>query len=506
METKKFSLKTEHYVLIGIFLLVLALRLYFAFQPPNFNGDYAYFNLRQIESIKETGKPIFNDELSFSGRTFIFSPVFQYLIAIFTMLGSTTLIAKLIPNIFASLIVLVSYLLCKEITKDWRAGVFAAFASGFIPIYFSQTFNQVSEYTIVIPLFLLTIYFFLKLDNEKKYMYLFIVSMAALIIMHTFSVVLLAGLLLYLLIVKIEKIKGSRKESEAILFCLVLSMWFYVMMYKQAILSHGATIIWQNAPSTIIGQYFARTNVIEAIAQIGILPFIFGIYVMYSNLFGERKKPVLLLTGIAIIISAMLLFKAVRPVSGMMLLGSVLLILLGCYFKTLLDYTAKTKVAKVRPYLVIGLLVLFIATSVVPSIIYANTEVKTAATQKEITALQWLKENSENGSIILGTIEDGHLITEIAGRKNVIDSNFLQINNINEISDDVDKAYTTQDSTTAIEIADKYHANYLYFSPRAKEKYKIQAPAYSQDSRCFELIYSGEIQIFRIKCRIIEFK
>ena len=41
--------------LMLIFLIVLGLRLFIAFQEREFSDDKAYFTLRQIEYIKDTG-------------------------------------------------------------------------------------------------------------------------------------------------------------------------------------------------------------------------------------------------------------------------------------------------------------------------------------------------------------------------------------------------------------------------------------------------------------------
>ena len=94
-------LKKEYIWLALIFSLVLGMRLYFAFQAPYFSED-AYFNIRQVEHIRETGLPLFKDDLSYSGRNFLFQPFFQYILAFFNLFMPLNLVCKLLPNIFAS--------------------------------------------------------------------------------------------------------------------------------------------------------------------------------------------------------------------------------------------------------------------------------------------------------------------------------------------------------------------------------------------------------------------
>jgi len=105
---KKVFRSTEFWV-IGLFVLVLAIRLFIAFQSPYFNYD-AYFSLRQAEHITTTGLPLYNDPLSYGGKTQLFAPLQYYVLAFFSLILPLTLVAKIIPNIFASLLVVLIYL------------------------------------------------------------------------------------------------------------------------------------------------------------------------------------------------------------------------------------------------------------------------------------------------------------------------------------------------------------------------------------------------------------
>jgi hypothetical protein len=67
----------EYWIVALIFVLVLATRLLFIIPAKSFDYE-AYDVLRQAEHIKEAGMPLFNDPLSYSGRTSIFPPLFYY--------------------------------------------------------------------------------------------------------------------------------------------------------------------------------------------------------------------------------------------------------------------------------------------------------------------------------------------------------------------------------------------------------------------------------------------
>ena len=70
------KVKKELVILVIIFLLTFGARLFFVFQADSFTEE-AYFNLRQIEHIKERGLPLYHDDYSYGGRTFFFPPFFH---------------------------------------------------------------------------------------------------------------------------------------------------------------------------------------------------------------------------------------------------------------------------------------------------------------------------------------------------------------------------------------------------------------------------------------------
>ena len=94
-------------------MLAFGTRLYFSFGTPNYSSDQAYFNIRQIEHIQQTSKPLYEDELSFSGRNLVFPPLFGYLLAFAGIIFPISFTAKFFPNFFASGLVFVVYLIAR---------------------------------------------------------------------------------------------------------------------------------------------------------------------------------------------------------------------------------------------------------------------------------------------------------------------------------------------------------------------------------------------------------
>src|SRR3989344_4905903 len=105
------------YGLLNNFVITRAARLFFAFSIPTFTYE-SYFHLRQVEHITQTGLPLYQDALSYGGRSHAFLPFFPYAMAFFILFLPLETIARIIPNIFLASITIIVYLITKKITQD----------------------------------------------------------------------------------------------------------------------------------------------------------------------------------------------------------------------------------------------------------------------------------------------------------------------------------------------------------------------------------------------------
>src|SRR3989344_5255894 len=108
-------MKLAVWMLIFIFIITLGARLYLAYGTPYFSAGEAYFQLRQVEHIKSTGFPLYHDPLSYGGRTFVFLPLFQYVLAFFSLFMPLAAAAKIIPNLLASSMVIIAFLITRKL-------------------------------------------------------------------------------------------------------------------------------------------------------------------------------------------------------------------------------------------------------------------------------------------------------------------------------------------------------------------------------------------------------
>ncbi len=496
-------IKKEYLWLALIFSLVLGTRLYFAFQTPYFSED-AYFNIRQVEHIRETGLPLFKDDLSYSGRNFLFQPFFQYILAFFNLFMPLNLVCKLLPNIFASCLIFIIYLIAKEITKSQGAALFSSFISGFIPIFFAETVNSVSVFSLVIPLMFFLIYFLIKVNKDEKFINHFVVSIMIIALMHASAFLLIMAFLLYVLFIKIERLKQSRSELELITFSTILVTWLNFIIYKNAFLVHGQFVIWQNIPKELLSQSFSQLSIMNALFYIGIIPIISGIYLIYKYIFKKKNRKIYLLMAFALSGLFLLWFKLIPLKTGFIFFGVIFVLLFSKAYSDFLLFVDKTKFSKYKRIFIAVIFLIFILNSVIPTISYTTSIIKEAASKNEIDSFLWLKNNSDEKDVVLASLDEGYIVNAVAERKNVIDKNFLLIKDAEQRLEDVKKIYTTSYETEAIPLLNEYNIKYILLSKRSINYYNIADLNYRTDEKCFELVYDKEVKIYKSLCRMEE--
>ena len=495
--------KQKIYCLLAlVFAFSLGVRLYFAFQSPTFTGGDAYFTIRQVEHIRHTGLPIFEDDLSYGGRMYIFPPFFHYVLAFFNLFLPITIVGKVIPNIFASSIVFVVYLIAENITKNRTSAFFASVLAAFIPIYMSATTNTISPYSLVLPLLASMVYCFLRI-GEKRYVYQYLILFIILILTHHSIVLWLVSLLIYLILLKLENLPQDRKEMEVIVFSLFFFVWLQVVFFKKLFLFHGPAVIWQNIPKDILAYYFMRTNILTIITMVGTIPLLYGIYAVSRYLFTIKDRKISLFIGFAFTIALLLWFKLIQLDLGLMILGLVMTFLFSLFHQRTFDYIGKTRFERYRNVFFALFLVTISLTSLIPALYHTKESIRQAVSQETIDAAGWLRDNAEEAATVLSSPPEGHVITAIAQRKNVVDTNYLLIRNIDQRYDDVRDIYTAHYETRAVKLLDKYGVKYILFTPATREWYGIDELRFTDNARCFRRVFSAEDTVlYRSLCKI----
>jgi hypothetical protein len=481
-----------------LFLAVVVIRIAIAFSSPYFDYD-SYFHIRQIENIAQTGLPAYNDPLSYGGGFFLFPPLFHYVMAIFSVIIPIGIVGKIIPNLLYALLVPLSYYIATEITENKKLSLIVPVVVAFMPVLWSNVFS-VNPLCLAIPLIFYSFYCLVKEDEKHR-----VTKFLACSIISAFatpvSILIIPIFWLYMIFLKIEKINVENKILEAGVFSTFFIVLTQFLFYKNAILLNGMNIIWQNIPAEIIKNYFAQASILGIIANIGILPFIFGLYEIYVFSF-EKKERVSALFISAVLIVGVLIWAKLLPLqTGLILLGMSISVIAVKPIKNFLDYFQKIKFKNAR-IVIITVVILFLLSASIPSFTYIADSKKGLPTRSEMNGFLWLRDNSSENSVVIAGVNDGFLLNYAAERKNLIDRNFLMNSYAEERFQDVSTMYTTDFETRVLELLNEYDAKYIFFGKNVKQEFNSTKLPF-EDRKCFSKVFDqNETQIYKTWCEL----
>lgn len=494
------SMNKSRQLLIVFFFISLAVRLYFAFQAPHLSLD-GYFMERQVSHIMETGTPLYFDELSYGGRTHLFLPAYAYILAAFSFFMPFALVAKIVPNIFASLIVFSAYLVAKNITKREGASLFTAFISIFIPIFFVRTFNSISPLSLALPLIVYQIYCFL---NPKEKSFQFVVLTFLLPLIHHSAIIVPIGLVLFFIISKIEHMKVGDEHKEMILFSLVVTLWMTFLVYKDAFLTQGIGFILRPDSLLLAGDSLGSYPLVQSIYLIGIIPFFYGVTSAYHFLFKKQNLSGFVLLSLVLTAFALLWTGFVDLVSGIMFLGVFLTVLFSYYYFAMKSYLDKTRFSHVKyytHYFIVSVTITFVITSIIPTVLLAQEEVSESLKQPEFEGFEWIGKNTPEDSIVLAGLGEGHALSSIGKRANFMDDQILLIDDAKQRYDAYVGMYRSPFVTETVSLLNRNGIEYIYLSERTAESLDVNREKFNDD--CFKNVFANtDVTIYEVICRL----
>ncbi len=495
----KNRFKKEYLLLLIIFLFIVAFRLYFVFQTEQFSDDDAYFHLRYAKQISEKGYYSSFDELSYSGRNIVILPFYPYLLGFFGMIFNLELVAKVLPEILISLFVVIAYLIAKEISNDNKVALLVAFMAGIFPYILSKTLNNASIISIVLLMFFFLVYCLMRMREERKYLMPFVIVAILLAATHQAAFLLIVALMIYSLILTGENWRVRRVEREAVIFYILIVFLVEFFVFKNAFLEYGLSVIWQNIPEQILNEYFVDISFTYLFYALGIVPILFGITAIFYGAFREKKNNLYLLNALILSILLLLILKLVNVVEGLIFLGATLTILSSLVFSKLFSYIKITKVSRYYRQIVGSIITIIVLSLVIPAYYAAGSRIKEAPDEIDVRALEWLRDNVKDGSVILANLDEGNLLIYTTGKKNVIDDNFLLAPNVDDRLKAVEVIYGSGSEYKALELLRKYKVDYIFLSEKSKNKYKIDDLKYSEDEKCFRRRKYEEPKIYEVR-------
>ncbi len=485
MESKKDGKRDHIWILLALlFIIVAGFRIFLAFRQRGV--DFEAFSLfRQISSILESGKPLYYDALSFGGRERVFVPIYPYFMTLLSLIIPKTLLIKIIPNLLAASIVFPVFLLTKHITNNKYFATTTASIAGFVPASYVVGINDGSSLTLSVTIMIWTTYLFIKSKKSGKRLNWLLALLVILTFIDIVAVVFLISLIIYLGLMRLRNMRPTGKEEEVTLFFLFFTSWLFVVLFKKAMIMHGASTIWMNMPSAEIAATFSRVDVLDAILSTGLVPLILGVITLYSSLFKVQKKSLILLSGMAFSSAILLWFRFLEVETGLMIFSIVMVLATGYCFVLIHEFISKTKLPKLANVTIgfLTILTVLLSLSVILTSELTNTPLKA---DEEV--LVWANEQLPADGTIMGMPNEGDMIAYLAKRKTVIDDNYLLIPKAEERYDDVMKTYRTIFKTDAIGLMQKYDTDYLFVTKNSARITGVETPRYLGDKRCFKLI------------------
>ena len=488
----------REYLWLGLlFAATLALHLALSAQVSTLDSE-SYFVLRQADHIRHTGLPLFSDPLSYSGRVYLFQPLFHYLVAFFSFFTQAAVAGKIVQALCASAMVIIVYLIARHLTKNRTIAFISGMFAGFIPAAYTGL-ASLSPTSLSLALAFLLIYLFLRIEEEGMASFAIIVAVLSLLTSASLFI-LLFGILFYFIILGLEKMKPSTREGELATFLFFLAFWFDVLIYKKSFFYSGISTLWSNLPPALIENYFRNLSFLDILYSAGIVPLFLGVYGVYYVMFESKNRSTMLFVGIALS-SFMALWLRLVPVEvGLAFLSTSVIILSSHTMKASLAAASKMRIKNMGIMIYSAIILLFIITTV-PALIGLAGQPEPQS-QDDINALLWLKENTNESAVVLGRVREGFMISYFAERKNVADPNFLFLKEPDQTFSDVEGLYRLHLLSEAVRLLNKHSVNYVFFSTKTKKEYSINTLPYFT-TQCFDKVYDRNATIYLFEdCKI----
>jgi len=173
----------------------------------------------------------------------------------------------------------------------------------------------------------------------------------------------------------------------------------------------------------------------------------------------------------------------------------------GEFFDQAEGWFHKTRLSSYRGYFVLGIIILAIFSSIVPSLTFASQAIDEVPDPQHLDALEWLRWNSDSDDIVLVPLSLAAITQERAERTVILNGAFLATKDASQRYEDIDAIYTALYKTNALSLLTKYGVDYVIFSPAIGDRHGVDALAFI-DERCFEKVYDEGVTIHKVRCTI----
>jgi len=478
-------------VLLVLILLEVA---WWGFTIPSHSlSDEGYFHLRQAENIRSTGFPLVNDELSYGGRNHIILPLYDYFVALISFIANLEVAIKIVNFILIACLIASVFFVAREMAGDVTSALFSAVAFGLLP----SILDNMGSSILLGLLFIMILIFFISRTNISNNLLIISIIFVLLLFTNIIYLLLIIGLLLYVFFIKTEEIKHSQGELELILCATLVSVWFSMIIFRNALIFHGVEVLFGNVPEQLQNQF---PNTISLVILLGLFPFFLGLYAIFSHIFIKKNKSVYLCVSLLLASFFLTIFSFVSVNDGIVISASLLCVLSSFSWKELIFSIEKTKLSNFKAHLQLLAILMVVLIGIATLQTSANIYNSSILSVSDIDAIKWMSNNIQPSAKVMALYDEGNAIAALSRHPTVGDSSFILIGNSNAITGDQLRFFKTYE-TDAVKIMNKYNASIIFYSQRAQAQ--SAKPEFLNNKECFELIYDAGAQIFNSKCRLI---
>ena len=470
------------YVILAVFLVALfTFRMTISLSEEHLSYD-SYLTLREVEHIQETFVPLREDSLSLLVPQRLGSPVHAYLMAMFALI--TPLMYKILPNLFMVLLLIPVYFLTKQLTNSKTASNTAVVLAGTGPMVLASYLNTPAVTTLAALVFLLIISF---LHDPNTYLYWIIGLSILLVFLSPVSFLLALSFLAIILLLRLEGFGVDKKMNELFFFTLLLTVWFNVLIYKEALLLGGVRIFTQNLPSRYAALTFANATPLALLYGLGVVTFLFSVLGGFHALFESRDKNAFPVIGASLAVTVVTMLGLIELRVGIMLLAILLAILAGYGLWITINYIRKTRAPWVVYVFGSVVTLLFLFSGLLPALGNTQQAMVNTISDDEVNALTALSDAVPVSAILLTTPEEAWAVQYFGNRMTLVDKDFLLVKRPDELLQDIDEVYTSRFTTGVVNRADKWGFTHILFSTKAQSQYNREE-LLIRDTTCFSTI------------------
>jgi len=407
--------------------------------PP---GEDSYLTLKLINELLKNPSVIIKDTLSFSSR---FNPFFSLTEILISIISLTTklepfIIAKAFSYIFSISILIIFILILKELKINNKTTFLSTIIFIFSPAFIYLT-STTSHY--LLPLFLLTLIFYLFLKSHYKllsfFLFLFpLINPLAALITILFTTILI--------VTKNKKLLYLLSPSY-----LTLILYFTYLIYLLKFSTYFNILQNINPLSLIISDFGFQPG-LSIFLLIGA---VYGLIPLWKKVPYSKTLYFLIISLFILSFFSTLALILLAPFISILAANGIL----NLHYK---KWASNGLKAVTVAALMFGIFL--------SSFTFAFNHL-TQLPDKEITnALTYLKINSPESSVVLSDPSRGHWINYFAERKNIADSNTFLAPEAKEKLEDIDKIFQTRDIDKFEVLIKKYKIDYIFIDADLKKQ------------------------------------